>query len=188
VRKSLAILVLGLLLTGAGCPTAEHVAAPTPAPVTATPAQPVQGDANAFAVANGTLSYSIFTIAIPKGGRAEGGASGRIDLYPEPTSDFPARIGEGQYFVEFSEIANIDDALAAFKTEYKTRTVTELAGRKVAYGSGREPAAESTLLGEGYVVIVNGESALVIRLSADTKSGMDAARAFVQTIHWTDQN
>jgi len=188
VRKSLAILVLGLLLTGAGCPTAEPVAAPTPAPVTETPAQPVQGDVNAFAVANGTLSHASFTIVIPKDARAEGGSYGRVDFYPVSTSDLPKPLGEGQYFVQFMQSTDVDAALKSFGTEFKTRKGAKLADRTVVYGTEGHLGGDTTSLIEQYFAIYNGDLAVTITMFADTKSGMDAARAFVATIHWTDQN
>jgi hypothetical protein len=171
VKKPLAILVLGLLLTGAGCPTAKPVAAPTPAPVTETPSQPVPGDVNAFAVANGTLSHKAFTIAIPQGASAEGGSFGRIET--------------GDFIVEFRQSLNMDEALQTFGSAFNTRKGSKLAGRTVIFGTD---APGATNLEEQYFAIYNGDVAITVTLFANTKAGMTAAETFVQTIHWTDQN
>jgi hypothetical protein len=116
---------------------------------------------------DGTLSLKSFTIAVPKDATVKDGT-----------------VTTATYAVAFKEDPDLDGALKAFSEAFKTRKGTKLDGQVVAYGSEPMAVGASTFT-EQYLAIYNGDTAIIITMTANTEEGMTAARAFVQTIHWT---
>ncbi len=156
LRPHAALVALTLLLSGAGCATTAPVATPTEVNTNAAvPAAPTTG--------GGTLITKTFTLVYPEDVTLSEQIEGRAVL-------------TGTAFtvtIDWDASVNILD----FHDKFDPLTQGMLGGVTVDTGMGKKDFSV------GYL---NQESAPTVQITidADTLSGRDAAKAFLNTIDW----